>query len=290
MIELKNRRHALLAGSLVAVGVLGAGCFVEQPANPGGGEPAPTTVPAPTTEPAPTTAAPGAETIEVTNATLSWAISPYAQYGAIGAWRIFPQGDDVVVTQVPATEIDPTDTTANKLYNVINWTGGEGEIDPETGAGQITWNSSDVVINSYPAFANAPDETFGAPVLTVNPDGSGELSVLYSVPAHQDQAGNPFPAVEAERVAIATFDSLDELTASGLSAAPAFDGREYLVGGVNQVVPCAAPNRSGAFPQEFIDFVPASLKAHFYTTSCGTTQNRKAPSQFQVAFGVPAAR
>jgi hypothetical protein len=261
---------------LVALGmVLAAVAVACVPPDPG-------TPPSSTTT---TTEAP-AEDIEVTDATLSWSYSQYAQYGVFAPWSFEASGERVSITTANGQAITGLPAEAGKTYNVANFTGGTGELDPETGAGTISWgDTGDWVLNAYPTLpaVGAPDETLRDPILTINADGSGTLSFEAFIPAGLDMNGNPVPATGPTRIAIADFASLSQFTSSSLKATPNFAGRAYTPPvGESPFVACGGAG--GSWPAAWVNFLPSSVRAHYYSTGCGGLQDRKPPTPFTVAW------
>lgn len=223
------------------------------------------------------------ETTEITNASLEWSYSRYAQYGVFGAWSQTVTGDNIELVTRNGQAVSGLEADAAKTFTLANFSGGVGEVDLATGAGQISWDTGDWVLNAYRGQFGAPDETFRDPILTTATDGTGTLSFEVFIPAAKDMSGNDVAAVGPTRMDIATFSSVS-LVDGVLVAVPDYAGRDYLVDGVAKNVTCETPGISGSWPSEYIDFVPASVRAHYYTTSCSGLNLMKPPAAFTAEF------
>jgi hypothetical protein len=246
-------------------------------------------VPAPTT-PDPTTTTTTTEApiddIEVSGATLSWSYSQYAQYGVFAPWSMEASGERVSITQADGQAITGLPAEAGKTYNVGNYSGGTGELDPVTGEGTISWGETgDWVLNAYPTLptVGAPDETLRDPILTILADGSGSLSFEVFIPAGLDMSGNPVPAVGPSRITVADFADLSAFTANSLKAQPNFAGRVYTPA-ADQSPFNACSGAGGSWPAAWIDFLPTSVRPHYYSTGCGGLNDRKPPTPFTVSW------
>lgn len=237
----------------------------------------------------------------VTDATFTWGLSGYAQKGIFGAWTFKELDGNVTALDgasqteystdpVPATSF-PTNAAKPKA-NAVKFTQGTGVINPSTGAGKLSWTGK-YVVNAYPAQYKAPNETYKDPQLTVAADGSGTLTVDFSIGAGQDQLGNEFPAQEFGRLKLATFDagSLSAQSGTGFRVTPDYQGVENGLSGQDKTCTTAggATGWWGSWPQEFITALNShssgqSVLPHFYSTSCGGMQDNKPPLPFDVTF------
>lgn len=237
----------------------------------------------------------------VSDATFTWGLSGYAQKGIFGAWTFkdlsgnVTQLDGATQTEyetapVPATSF-PVGAAKPKA-NAVKFTEGTGVIDESTGAGKLSWTGK-YVVNAYPATFNAPNETYEDPQLTVAANGSGTLTVDFSIGAGTDMEGNPFDAQDFGRVKLATFDagSLTAKSDTGYRVTPDYQGVEN--GLSNQAKTCSddgdATGWWGSWPQEFIDALNShasgqSVLPHFYSTGCSGMQDLKPPLPLDVTF------
>lgn len=276
------------------------------PTEPGAGSPAPVASPepgdaatdatapdatAPTDASAPATPsssslaadAPAGGTIEVSGAQLQWAYSGYAQEGVFGPWRQWTSGAGVSLATIDGQSATGSASDAGRKFTAARFDGGAGTIDAVTGAGTIAWPAAGSwMLNAYPAMYGAPDETISQPILTIAEDGTGTLSFSAYLPAHNDIMYNTGmqPAVGPDRKILATFSSVT-ISDGVISVTPDFAGRAY------QPEPDTSPWAScegvgGSWPAEWINFLPTSVRAHYYTTSCAGLNLTKNPTVFTV--------
>ncbi|MFZ4895597.1 hypothetical protein ACL9RL_14205 [Plantibacter sp. Mn2098] len=214
-------------------------------------------------------------TIEVTGAQLEWAYTAYAQYGVFGPWSQKANGKNVSLTTKNGKDVTGSDTDKDTAFTLARFDGGTGTLDEATGAGTITWaDTGDWVINAYSGQFGAPDETLRKPILTINPDGTGSLSFEAYIPAGVDMSGNPTPAAGPTRITTVTLSKVT-LKDGVISVVPEYAGRTYSVDGVVKNNLC--DGIGGAWPTDWINFVPSSVRTHYYTTSC-TGLNLKKPT------------
>lgn len=284
--------------AFAAAGALGAGVLAA-------------TVPAAQAAPATTT---GSGPTTVTDASLVWGLSGYAQKGIFGPWRFVDLTGDATylegnvgtpVNPTPQTEylVDPVPATsfptdkAGKSPNAVKLTDGVGTIDKATGAGKLSWDAS-YTVNAYPATFNAPNEVYNDPVLTVAADGSGTLTAEFTVGAGVGQDGTAVPAESFGRLKVATFDagSLTSKTDTGYRVD--LDYRGVSNGLTSQTTTCSTADGAtgwwGSYPQQFIDALAGSqaggsVLPHFYSTGCGGMQDNKPPLPLDVRFTTAAA-
>ncbi|GAA2234363.1 hypothetical protein N1031_09570 [Herbiconiux moechotypicola] len=273
-----TQRHRARLGAALGAGLASAlafSCLVAAPATA-----------APAQTPAVTTTDTTSDTVAVDGAQLEWAYSRYAQYGVFGAWSMTASGDRVSTGTVNGQTVTGLDADAAKEFNVGRFEGGTGELDAVTGAGTVTWaDTGDWVLNAYNGQYGAPDETLRDPILTIDDDGTGELSFEVFIPEGLDMSGNPAPAAGPDRITLATFSevSLDD---GVITAVPEYAGREYVVSDTTTGSPWAAcDGAGGSWPQAWIDFLPSSVRAHYYSTSCSGLNLMKPPVNVTVSLG-----
>jgi len=227
------------------------------------------------------------EPIVVTDAQLQWTYNGYAQTGVFGPWWQDTSGADVSLWKVDGQVATGSAADAGKTFTGVRFTGGEGTLDPVTGAGTITWSDTgNWVLNAYKSagILLAPDETLSNPILTIAEDGTGTLSFDAYLPAHVDyMAGTnaPVPAVGPDRKVLATFSSVT-LEDGVLRFTPDFAGRSYEPEVGSPWTDCDGVG--GSWPAEWIDFLPSSVQAHYYTTSCTGLNLTKAPHPVSVVL------
>ncbi|WP_018681374.1 hypothetical protein [Actinokineospora enzanensis] len=243
-----------------------------------------------------------AATANVTDATFVWGLNGYAQVGIFGPWTYKDlTGTASILTgsvsggaqtayavdPVPATSMPPS--TPQKTPNAVRFTAGTGTVDPATGAGKLTFTGS-YTVNAYPPQFNAPNEIYKNPVVTVAADGSGSLSVEYSLGAGTDISGNPTSAQDFGRLTLVTYDagSLSGLSATGFRVTPDYQGVQVDVpDGTAQTRGCAGGTGWwGSWSPDFVKTVPTSIRPHFYSTGCGGNQDYKPPLPFDIGYTV----
>jgi len=247
----------------------------------------------------------------VTDATFIWGINGYAQVGIFGPWNFkdvtgdatFLEGS-VVGTATPTNpnpqteySVDPVPATsfptskAGRQPNAIKFSEGTGTKLAD-GSTTISWDGS-YTINAYPAMYNAPNEIYADPQLTINADGSGQLTFDFTLGAGVDMIGNPVEAEPFGRLPLANF-SAGDITVTGdneIRVNPDYQGVENGLSGQNTT--CTTANGGtgwwGSFPQEFIDAIDeTAVVAHFYSTGCGGMQDNKPPLPFDVSYDLSA--
>ncbi|GAB3045217.1 hypothetical protein GCM10027079_07270 [Sediminivirga luteola] len=228
--------------------------------------------------------------LEVEGAQFQWTYSGYAQRGVFSTWRQWAKGENVAVRTFNGQSItgNPADADAAFLGGVFD--GGTGSLDPETGAGTITWEGTgEWGLNSYPANFGAPDQLYSDPVLSIDEDGSGELTVVARIPGGGvDMEGNPTGGHGPERLPIATFSEV-ELSEDGLRIESDFEGVQppELYGTEMELPACEHP--SGSWPAEFIEFMAGGgFASHYFTTGCGGMQEHKPPMPIEIDFAPSA--
>lgn len=238
--------------------------------------------------------APAADTQSISGATLTWGVSGYAQKGVFGPWRFLDPtgGATVLIGTTSGGSQDeyvatPGDTsmpasTPQKTPNAVKFVGGTGTADPDTGAMTLAWSGT-YAVNAYPAAYGAPQEYYVDPRLTVASDGSGELTMQVVIGAGQDMEGNPTPAQDLGRLAVATFSpAADDVEGDTFRYTPDYQGVE--VDGLSQDRSCEGT--WGAWPAAFVTAMPDSVQPHFYSTGCGGLQDAKPPLPVDVDLGL----
>lgn len=246
-----------------------------------------------------------ADVADVSTATFTWGISGYAQDGIFGPWVIkdlagdatllegtVSDGDQTqyVVEPIPATSMSPSEP--QDTPNVVQFAGGSGSADPETGAATLTWTGS-YTVNAYPTTFGAPNEVYSDPALSIAEDGSGSLTMDVTIGEGQDMLGQPTPAVDLGRLTMMTFDaeSGDRIGSDSFRYTPDYQGVEVEVAsGSEQTRSCSTDDGAtgwwGAWPQELVTAIPESVRPHFYSTGCAGKQDNKPPLPVDVDLGL----
>ena len=223
-----------------------------------------------------------ASPVEVTNATLEWGYSKYAQVGVFGAWQQSVSGAGVTLAAQDGAEASGDSAEAGITYTLVNFQGGTGSVDPGTGAGRISWpDAGSWSVNAVPMLG-APAVEYRAPVLDIAADRTGELSFLVSAGSGQGMGGEESPAQPAERVTVMEFSDAAFDGASGkITAVPTFEGVHYEnAAGVQLTIP-----EGGAWPSEYIAALPDAVRAFHYKTANTGLQLKKGPLPFTVTTG-----
>jgi hypothetical protein len=252
---------------------------------------------------APAQARAAADDQQVTEASFIWGLSGYAQKGIFGPWNFkdltgnatlltgsVSGGDQTEYTPggYPATSMEAT--SPQKTPNAVKFTSGEGFVNTRTGEAELSWSGS-YTVNAYPAMFNAPNEIYHDPMLTVDAEGNGELSMHFVLGAGTDMSGNPTPETDLGRVTLVTLSNV-VVTPTGFTVIPDYQGVTLDASRMSdtsaQVTNCTAPNGWGSWSPEFVYAMPAFVRPHFYSTSCGGMQERKPALPIQVAYTVEA--
>ncbi|MDO4909094.1 MAG: HtaA domain-containing protein [Corynebacterium sp.] len=203
-----------------------------------------------------------ASAVAISNAAFAWSLNDY-----MGAWSPAALGD------VTATLKDGRTT--------FGFPDGSGWYDPTTGAADIAW-SGGVHINHYPTLAPDVTTTFGNPRLTINPDGTGAITVdlTWTLPDNKHAEGY-------SRVTIATFSNakLEAVKSDGnqttlrLSATPDYKGRAY--------TDSNGVTHADSYPADFINAFDESMQAWWMKTNASMS-NQKVPNPFSLDFSMAA--
>ncbi|WP_340537452.1 Ig-like domain-containing protein [Nocardioides sp. GXZ039] len=223
----------------------------------------------------------------VTDATFTWGLNGYAQQGIFGPWTYKDLSGNAeqltgstsggsqteyAVEPAPATSMPVS--SPQKTPNAIRFTEGTGTADPATGAATIAWDGS-YTVNAYPASFNAPNEIYSDPELSIDAEGNGELTMDFTLGPGVDLNGNPTPAQSLGRIPILEFDagSAAATSTDSYRYTPAYQGVTVDVPDAPQTTTCTTDGGAtgwwGAWPEEFVTSVPASVRPHFYSTGCG---------------------
>lgn len=222
----------------------------------------------------------------ISDGSLVWGVSGYAQDGIFGPWTFGDTEGNATILEgsvgsgtqteyvpaaFPATSYPASLADAGKTPNAVKFTEGRGTRNSD---GQVTirWDG-EFTINAYGGSLGAPDETFSDPILTMQPDGSTEVSFDVHIGEGRDSGGAPSPAVDAGRLTLLTIDASGYSRYRGtIQLNPNYAGVEYHTG---QNRSCTAPDVWGAWPAAYIDALPSSVRGHYYSTACGGKQNLK---------------
>ncbi|MDQ6522061.1 hypothetical protein RB608_00540 [Nocardioides sp. LHD-245] len=162
---------------------------------------------------------------------------------------------------------------------------GTGTIDTAANTASIQWDGdASVIYYSGMSFFYVSD-----PKLTVNGDGSGELTATVDGFGTDQAAPDEWVDLDADEVTLATLSDVDVETL-GFTATPDYLGVEYdaPVGAVPQARTGTA---WGSFPQSFVDWVQQTGGGPYWYSSGGAADARKPTTALSLTFGdeAPAA-
>jgi hypothetical protein len=166
-------------------------------------------------------------------------------------------------------------------HQVVRLLNGTGRIEAD-GSAKISWDAS-FSVNFYSGSAPFSVED---PTLTVNPDGTGELTATLSgcAASKAEPAAGCVPFAPSPGAQIAAFTGVQIDPDATLTIAPSYSGVEV------EASP-TAQNRTvegwGAWPQSMVDFQDQTgLSSYFYSSGSGEDP-KKPPLPFVVDFKGP---
>lgn len=185
-------------------------------------------------------AAPSSDPSALSNSTLTWGFSEYAQ-----GWE----------AAVLGTKVSHDAATGEFTFRE-----GKTSRDASTGTTTTVW-SEGLSFKPYPGLVPKMKFIFGNPVLVSRPDGSGTLSMDMSV---YDTNGT---TKGYSRVTVATFapggiatvdKKVGEHITETLSATPEYAGRHY--------TDASGTTRTSSWPADFLAAIPSDMQAWFYAS------------------------
>lgn len=175
---------------------------------------------------------------------------------------------------------------------VITFPGGVGTYDATTGEASVAYEGS--VAGSF-AFSGTTyyRVTVADPVVTVDADGTGEISAVVSAWNASTGPSSPEASTDPTRVVVTTFETgdgwVDGEAAGTLAATPDWAG--VLPAGSAEAtalgIPSGQPVDGQSFAPAFLGALTPGVRAHFYASGAGSDA-QKDPSPF-VAEAAPAA-
>ncbi|MGQ4532102.1 S-layer homology domain-containing protein [Dermabacteraceae bacterium P13138] len=191
-----------------------------------------------------------AKSVSVEKGTFTWGINNYTS-----AWETEPLGKSV-----------------NKKDAEFNFDSAQGWVDVKNKSAELTW-ADGLRIDHYRNLVPELKTWLGTPVLKVNPDGSGTLSmdVKWTLPK-----GDELLTEGYKRVTVATFKKSEMQVTDDtvtITATPDYEGRTYQPEGED-----ASP---ASFPAEYINNFPADMRRWWYQTGASQDSN-KAPLPLKV--------
>ncbi len=178
----------------------------------------------------------------------------------------------------------PTTQTFSDHQVVID--SGAGTVDPVTNTAEIAWDGDfTVVFYSGMSFFYVSD-----PVLTVDADGTGEITATGSGFASSQQDMEVWEPVAPTEITLATLTGV-EVTDDGFITTPDYLGVEYDAGeGTPQVAESPANEAHwGSFPQSFVDFAALTGAGPYWYSSGGSVDPNKPALPIEVSYSESAA-
>lgn len=222
--------------------------------------------------------------------------------GLTGGMTTLPQGDwkgqdgnvviekrdsDGNVTRATEADIhkdrDGAELKRNNQYNGFEavFTGGQGEIDPQSGTGTIEWDGTITVLfySGYTYF------TISDPVLEVK---ASSATVTGTLKAHKTDMNNMdlWEELDPEEVTLAELDRDDvELSADlGFAATPKYFGVRYTPKLPELPEQVTSDQYFGSFPSDFVDYVAEAGSGPYWYSSGGAADRRKNPFPLSVCW------
>ena len=256
----------------------------------------------------------GAAVEAITDATFEWTVNDEANTGAFNGQCNFmsggqsdghaatyrPSGGNATVlkltaagTYAPVSDYasrckDRNGTTvtaggAARLGQKVVLTGGNGTVDPATGAASISWSGT-FSINYY---GTLTPFWFSDPLLAVGADGTG--TVTATIGGYASSIENPDVRELIDpipNVTIATLAGVGSATRTGFVTTPTYTGVAYDSAAAPQIR--AFPGW-GSWPVSFVQTMERLGLGPYWYTSGGAADARKAPAPIVVGYGLGTA-
>lgn len=238
--------------------------------------------------------------VSVTDATLEWDISEEVGHYAppFGGCNYLSAGvsdgeegtyqtsaGDVTVLKDGAepTWADKCDgASGGNLNQKAVWSGGAGTVDPDTGAVELAF-TGELSVNFYGGLVPFSIQD---PVLTVDPDGTGQI--VATMGGYASDMGNPFekePIDPVPDVVVANLSGVDSANEAGFTITPDYEGVEYEPPAGSDGPP---QNRSsdgwGSWPESFVDFHYITGLGSYWYHSGGAADPHKAPTALTISY------
>ncbi|MDR2372958.1 MAG: hypothetical protein LBD77_02405 [Bifidobacteriaceae bacterium] len=163
--------------------------------------------------------------------------------------------------------------------NAVKLSGGEGSVDLDAGTAEIAWEGAFTVVY----YGGLTYWTASDPVLTVNADGTGQLTATGSGYGASMDDPSLWEVVTPQTIVLADFEEI-VLTDSGFELAP-----EYLGVAVSGVSQSTTGANWGSFPQSFVEFQQLTGQSSYWYSSGGGADPKKIANPVAVAWEVTAA-
>lgn len=252
----------------------------------------------------------GAEPVQLSGAVFEWSVNDESNTGAFNGQCNFmsggisdgdaptyraTDGDATVVKRTAAGTYSPVSDYATRckdangttvtpggtarLGQKVVYSGGEGTLDPSTGAVTISWQGT-FSMNYY---GTLTPFWFTDPVLRVGADGDGAITATVGGYASSIDAPDvrelidPIPGVE-----IATLRDVDGANLNGFVTTPAYEGVQVEVAESPQIR--AFPGW-GSWPVSYVRAMEQLGLASYWYSSGGAADVRKPPAPLSVTYG-----
>ncbi len=163
-------------------------------------------------------------------------------------------------------------TTGDHNGLEVVFSGGEGEIDPDSGTGEITWKGTYTILY-YSGMASV---TVSDPVLTITSSGAEMTAEMGGFESSMEDT-TKWERMDPQTVTLADFDrrDMDLSGEDGMVVLPEYLGVSYEAkpGETPQVDP--GDDFWGAFPTSFIDFMADAGSGSYWYTSGGGSDRLK---------------
>lgn len=160
-------------------------------------------------------------------------------------------------------------------HNEAVFANGSGSVDLDANIAEIQWDGSFTIV-FYGGFTYW---TVSDPQLSVNADGTGELTGTASGYGTSMEDMSQWVELDATEIQLATFDSV-EIGPDGVEVQPHYAGVEV------EVSPDQNRTNSGwgAFPQSWVDFNVQTGQSSYWYSSGGAADPKKPAAPFSVAW------
>ncbi|NYE37379.1 hypothetical protein F4692_002512 [Nocardioides cavernae] len=173
-----------------------------------------------------------------------------------------------------------SNTSGTTSENLLSLRNGTGTVDPVTDTGTLSWDGDfTVVYYSGMSFFYVSD-----PTLTVT-NGTARLTATLSGYGSDQADPTAWTALPATEVTLGDVSGVD-LTATGLTATPAYLGVTVTPPADNVPQVTSNPATAGSFPQSFVDFQGGVGTASYWYSSGGGADARKVTTPLHVSWSV----
>jgi hypothetical protein len=191
-------------------------------------------------------------------------------------------GDVAIVRTDGATPTYATRCTGvGSPFQKVNWTGGTGTVDPDTGAATLSF-TGELSVNFYGGLVPF---TIKDPVVTVGADGSTTVvATMYGWESSMEDPSVKVPVAPVTGVVVADASGVDA-GSTGFTINPAYAGVTYDVPSGQTGTPQNRTNAGwGSWPSSFVDFHYLTGLTSYWYSSGGAADPFKAPTPITVSY------